>query len=344
MILFTHGQIAHRSNAMSTTDSWVSSLSSGNPVVCPFVELAIDFDKDKRPPIFGLTKERASRLQSTFGFYASSLCEHLSLPHNYHPELARVLGKNQDLLRQFIGPSSQDLNQLGEKLIPVGEGLIQGLAQLNDPELNQWLSRFALKFVRDFSKAGFDLKVTGWENVPLDGPVIIAANHRSHFDHWPLVGSFEDINAERVWIAGAPEIWLANPGPSFLFGKILHVIPYYREGEKARESFNRCVEILENGNLLVCYPGAGRADTDEIAFKRGVAVMAKKAANHCAIVPTYIGGTHELWPKYSPYPLGIGPVTVDFGKPIYSDGRQANDVTRELEAAVVALRDDNHRK
>ncbi len=325
---------------MSTTDSWVDSLSSGNPVLQPFADLNV------RPKMFGLTRERLDNLKRTIWSNILALQLKMHERHEGHTELARFFLANRNVLENLANTDSQDLERLGKGLMPVGLQLIQLLAKIDDPDLNQYLSRFSLLLVKDLAESGFNLNVTGEDNIPLTGPVIIAPNHLSHFDHWPVIAAIKWINAERIFIAGAAELWLANDDLRFLFGEILHVIPIHREGTKeGMESFRRCVEILRNGNLLLCYPSGGRSETLDVApFKEGVALMAKKVKCNCPIVPAYIGGTYELWPKSSKYPLGIGPVTVDFGKPIFADGRHANDVTRELEEAVAALRDDNHRK
>lgn len=143
--------------------------------------------------------------------------------------------------------------------------------------------------------------VEGVENIPKDGPCIIAANHLSFIDSLmvPLA-----VPRRMVYL-----------GKSDYFGKWyswffrgVNVIPVHREGGEAGESaLSAGVEQLKKGLIVGIYPEGTRSPDGHLyRGKTGVARMALRAG--APIVPVALVGTLEAQPldRKLPRPRKIG--------------------------------------
>jgi 1-acyl-sn-glycerol-3-phosphate acyltransferase len=153
--------------------------------------------------------------------------------------------------------------------------------------------------------------VEGLENVPKEGPVILAPNHLSFMDSlfMPLAVP------RRVVFLGKSDYfdkWYIS-----WFFKGVGVIPVRREGGEAGEAaLNAGCEQLEKGLAVAIYPEGTRSpDARLYRGKTGVARMALRAG--CPIVPVGVIGTHEVQPfdRKLPKVRGVR-VGVRFGRPL----------------------------
>lgn len=144
----------------------------------------------------------------------------------------------------------------------------------------------------------FKITVNGADNIPNEGPVIIASSHKSELDP-PLIGV--TINRELAFFA--KEELFKIPVLGFIIKK-LNAFPVSR-GKSDRAALKKSVEILEDGNTLVIFPEGTRSKTDELGeFQEGASFIAMKA--NAIIVPTAITGQYNRKDG----------VTVTYGKPI----------------------------
>lgn len=155
------------------------------------------------------------------------------------------------------------------------------------------------------------LKIEGRENIPKDGPLVIASNHLSLLDP-PVLG----IAATRkVHFMAKEELFVPVLGTIY---KILGAFPV-RRGGADRAAIKHGIEILESGNVLAIFPEGTRSKTGELGKAQpGALMMASKVK--ATIVPACIIGTDykrhgRIWPK----------VTVRFGKPMpFPEGAEVN--------------------
>ncbi|MDB6081043.1 MAG: plsC [Chlamydiia bacterium] len=85
-------------------------------------------------------------------------------------------------------------------------------------------------------------------------------------------------------------------------------------------SIKLACKLLEEGKKILIFPEGTRSDDGSlIPFKRGVGMLALRAK--VAIIPTYIHGTFEVWPKGKRFPhlFFRGKTACIFGKPIFPD-------------------------
>ena len=104
-----------------------------------------------------------------------------------------------------------------------------------------------------FYRAGCRVRTEGLDNVPIDGPVILAANHMSFFDSVVLTLSVP----RRTRFVGKAE-YLDSWKTRFVF-PALGMIPIRRSaGRQALAALDTAAAALEHGDMLGIYPEGTR--------------------------------------------------------------------------------------
>ena len=135
-----------------------------------------------------------------------------------------------------------------------------------------------------------DLKVVGAENLPSDGAVVLAANHVTNFDVFPMQLSIP-----------RPIFFMAKSGlfkfPIFEAAlRDLGAFPVYR-GEKDEWALRHAARVLENGQTLGMFPEGTRSKGKGLGVaKTGSARLALDA--HCPIIPMAIIGTDDFFKSF----------------------------------------------
>ena len=185
--------------------------------------------------------------------------------------------------------------------------------------------------------------VTGLENVPPTGPVILASNHLSFADSLviPIVTPRKVVFlAKSDYFAGGglkgnlQKAWFEGMG----------MLPVDRDDSKAAlASLDTALEVLGRGEAFGIYPEGTRSRDGRLYRGRtGVAHLAMTAG--VPVVPVGLAGTERLQPVGSTLPRFV-PVSVRFGAPIEVAGRYDGVplgkarrlVTDEIMAAIQLL-------
>src|SRR5947209_285699 len=132
-------------------------------------------------------------------------------------------------------------------------------------------------------------QVTGAENVPASGPVILAANHLSFADP-PTVGAGL---RRKAWYMGKDELF-RRPFLRWLFGQ-MQAFPV-RRGTGDLAAMKKSLQVLAAGEALVLFPEgtrhqAGAPGDAEI----GVGMLALRSG--APVVPVFLSGTDKLIPR-----------------------------------------------
>lgn len=172
---------------------------------------------------------------------------------------------------------------------------------------------FMLKLFSIFSKTFFKFEVIGTENIPSEGNLIIAANHKSNLDPIFVASA---VNKKRKMTAIAKEELFKNKILAKILNKV-EIIPINRQNP-GLGTIKRILKYIKNDYALVMFPEGTRSKTDDFNnAKAGLSLFATKAK--AEIVPCTI---------YSSYKL-FKPAKVYFGKPISLEEYYKQKLTSE---------------
>lgn len=162
-----------------------------------------------------------------------------------------------------------------------------------------------------FFKMG-GLKVSGQENVPLTGPLIIAANHASLLDP-PLLG----VAAPRVFaIMAKHELFEHKIAGVRVLDKIIRglgAFPVQRE-KADRKALRHAMQVLQGGQALALFPEGTRTPDGKLGpAEPGLGMIAH--STKAPIIPVYLKGTEQALSKVRKGFRLIHP-EVRFGKPL----------------------------
>jgi 1-acyl-sn-glycerol-3-phosphate acyltransferase len=151
----------------------------------------------------------------------------------------------------------------------------------------------------------FRLRAKGTENVPPTGGIVLAANHLSNFDPWPLALPFFPRRFFR-FMAKAELFWFPL-GLVVVGGGGFKV----RRGEADEEAIATAVALARDGHAVVMFPEGTRRQKGvrkkhDARWRTGAARIAIEAG--VPLVPAGIAGTDRL--------ARLGPLRVVYGPPI----------------------------
>ena len=185
--------------------------------------------------------------------------------------------------------------------------------------------------------------VTGRENVPLTGPVMIATNHLSFIDSIaiPLVAP------RRVGYLAKAEYWQGRGVSGWLQRALftaLGALPVERGTHRAAQAaLDTALGVLQGGGAFGIYPEGTRSRDGRLARgKTGVAWLALTA--ECPVVPVAVAGTERIQPVGARWPRPHR-VSIAFGRPLSfpehagqaGKGRARREVTDQIMAAIAEL-------
>ena len=172
----------------------------------------------------------------------------------------------------------------------------------------QELALFPL--LRSFAR----ITVEGTHNLEsAGGPVVLYANHSSHFDAPVVLAALPRRVRHRTIVAAAADYFYKVQAVGALASLALGTIPFQRN-EGSRESLQRCKDALRRGWSVLIFPEGTRSTNGVLgSFKKGAAYMAVDA--RCPAVPLFLSGAYEIFPKGASVPRP-GKVHVKIGRPI----------------------------
>jgi 1-acyl-sn-glycerol-3-phosphate acyltransferase len=177
-----------------------------------------------------------------------------------------------------------------------------------------------------FVKWLYRLRAEGVDNLPQDGGYVLAANHVSNFDPWPL--------GIPIWprrylrFMAKSELFWWPLGPLIRSGGAFEV----RRGERDIEAIKRAVDLVRQGHIVVMFPQGTRERKGLVKRYQprshtGAARIALEAG--APLVPAAIAGTDRL--------AKLGPLRVRYGKPLDLDGLDHRETTDRLMSEIDRL-------
>jgi long-chain acyl-CoA synthetase len=192
--------------------------------------------------------------------------------------------------------------------------------------------------------------VTGLEHLEtIDGPVIFAANHQSHFDTPVIYDSLPSRWRYRVSTAMAKQFfdahffparvttrqWFTNSLNYYLAAFFFNAFPLTQGGAGTRQTLRYMGEIIEDGFSILIYPEGRRTEEGEIGeFQPGVGMIASRLG--VPVVPIRLKGLDKILERHSRWPT-VGRAQVAFGTPISLTGNDYAALAKQVGDAVRSL-------
>jgi 1-acyl-sn-glycerol-3-phosphate acyltransferase len=192
--------------------------------------------------------------------------------------------------------------------------------------MNQGFYDFSSATVRLMARILWRTQASGMENVPRDGPLIVACNHVSYLDP-PVMGSF---CPRRISYMAKKELFTIPVLGSVIRGLGAYAVD--RDGS-ATAAIKRSLEVLRRGGTVGIFPEGTRNRSGDVIPQAGVALLASLAK--APVVPACILGSDRA--------LRLGQIKVAFGPPLAlpADRKASHDTlakfTDEIMSAIRTL-------
>ena len=153
----------------------------------------------------------------------------------------------------------------------------------------------------------YRLRVSGTENIPSEGTVLLVANHQSHLDP-PLIGCCS--RRRMNYLARAS---LFKFAPFGWYIRSIDAFPVDIE-RNPLSGIRETLKRLKRDEMVLVFPEGSRTHDGEMQpFKPGFVALAVRS--RATILPVAIEGAFDAWPRRNRFP-GLGRVHVHFGEPI----------------------------
>ncbi|HJT80538.1 MAG TPA: lysophospholipid acyltransferase family protein, partial [Chthoniobacterales bacterium] len=138
-------------------------------------------------------------------------------------------------------------------------------------------------------------EITGRERFRTNRALVIVANHCSHLDTLCLLAALPLPKLHRAFPAAATDYFFQSV-PRTWMAAMINALPFGRKNH-VRRSLSICSQVInEPGNILIIFPEGTRSTTGEMQdFKLGIGALV--ADRDISVVPCYLKGTFEAWPK-----------------------------------------------
>ncbi|HWQ23162.1 MAG TPA: lysophospholipid acyltransferase family protein [Gaiellaceae bacterium] len=174
----------------------------------------------------------------------------------------------------------------------------------------------------------FRLRATGLENLPREGGYVLAANHWSNFDPWPL--GLPLFPRRYLRFMAKSELFWFPLGALIKAGGAFRV----RRGQGDEEAIATAVALCRAGHVVVMFPEGtrrrkGLRKRRQARWRTGAARIALEAG--VPLVPAAVAGTERL--------ARLGPLRVAYGRPLALDDLASLPPAERAQAATERLRD-----
>jgi 1-acyl-sn-glycerol-3-phosphate acyltransferase len=169
----------------------------------------------------------------------------------------------------------------------------------------------------------YRVRAIGVENVPEQGPLVLAPNHFSQMDHF-----FAGVYLRRKIRFMAKSQMFGPPVLTYIY-KHGGVFPV-RRGHHDEEAIETARILVDQGEMLLVYAEGGRSRSGELGQpKPGIGRIALETG--APIVPVCIYGSERVrsWKR-----LRFPRVTVQFGEPVSFPVEESPGRERQLEVAT----------
>ncbi|MFA0783003.1 AMP-binding protein [Fervidibacter sacchari] len=330
-----------------------ASIATHSAIIEPIVSAIAHLTKQPKEKVTLSSRLDELGIDSLLRVELTALLEtrfRISLPEAQIAE-AQTVGELVELIAERLGGTVPET-------VPPEDGAALVITRLLSPEarkeaerwiretrFQRWARRLTCQLLRWAYRRWFDFEAHGLENLPEQGPFIIAANHSSHMDTGAIIVAFAErdealkrarVHAKElrttprtshpasdtrpsslaprpIFVLGARDYFFNTPLKGWFFHTFLRVVPFDRTTNPL-EGLRIAAAILQAGYPLLIFPEGTRSVTGKLQpFKPGLGLLAIETG--VPVVPTLIEGTFEALPKGRLLPKRTK-VRVTFGEPV----------------------------
>jgi len=235
-------------------------------------------------------------------------------------------------------------------------GLTPGSAELAFPSWNRSLLARAARraslptWILPLGRIFASMTVTGLDHLErIQGPVIFAANHQSHFDGPNVLDSLpprwryrtapgmmrEFFDAHFFPERYGRTAWFTNSLNYYLSALFFNAFPLTQGRAGTRQTLRYVGDLIASGYSILIFPEGRRTESGEIArFQPGVGMMASRLG--VPVVPVRLDGLEHVLPRHARFP-SRSKARCAFGAPMLLTGNDYAALAAQVEAAVRAL-------
>ena len=209
------------------------------------------------------------------------------------------------------------------------------------PGIGLELQKVAIALSRPSMMPYADFDISGVENIPEKGPVILVANHRSYFDS-TVMALVVAKSGRTVRFLGKKEVFDVP-----VFGALAKAMGGIRvdRGTGSDEPLGAAAAALRGGEMIGIMPEGtiprGPAFFDpELKGRWGAARLAQMTG--ATVIPVGLWGTDKVWPRSSRFPNVLNvtdppPVSAVVGKPVELKQKSLGADTKRIMKAIIKL-------
>ena len=313
------------------------------------------------------TPESGRSVASVLGRFApgrtvtpSTTIDELGLSSLEHVELMMALEEafqvTIDESRFASAKTVADLEALTKPLDTAGPAAIAATEPIDFPSWNQAMPARALRraslttWILPLGRIFAKVEARGLEHLEkIQGPVIFAANHQSHFDTPVILDALPAKWRYNVATAMAKEFFKAHFFPEqhtrsaylknstnyYLAAMFFNAFPLPQRESGTRQTLRYIGELISRGQSILIYPEGRRTESGEIGrLQPGVAMIASRL--DVPVVPVRLEGVDRILHHTWKFPRR-GRALVTFGAPMSLKGHDYSALVGEVEAAIKAL-------
>ncbi len=149
--------------------------------------------------------------------------------------------------------------------------------------------------------AYFRLRIVGREKIPPEGPFVLVANHSSHLDAAVISAIMRPTQWYHAYAVAAQDYFFRSFFKALTAVILTNAMPFDRKRD-SEKSLELCAEVLQvSREVIIMFPEGTRSLDGSIQmFRTGVGQLV--AGTEISVIPAYIHGAHQAWPKGHLFP------------------------------------------